>query len=107
MRTKRTATVLFKTTSLSFVLCLLVSILTVEVGEQQGGLISDLSDRCPTCVDNSIDFAFDGSCFPLFPLSDLIVFVPSLSVDNFTCLDNNYPIPYRGPPPLRVPRAVA
>lgn len=85
---------LFKTMSLLFVLCLLVSILTVEAGEQQGSL----RDRCPTCVDNSIDFAFDGSCFPLFPLSDLIVFVPSLSVDNFACLDNNYPISYRGPP---------
>lgn len=96
----RTTTGLFKTIPLLFILCLLVSILTVEAGEQQGSL----GDRCPTCVDNSIDFAFDGSCFfPRSPLSDLIVFFPSLREDNFTCFDSNYPIPYRGPPLSRVP----
>lgn len=102
MTTIRTATGLFKTISLLFVLCLLVSVLTVETGEQQGSL----SDRCPTCVDSSIDFAFDGSCLRLFPLADLIAFLPSLSEDSFACFDSNYPIPYRGPPLSRVSHGV-
>ncbi len=75
-------------------MCLLLSILTVEGGEQQGGL----NDQCPTCVDSSIAFAIDGQVYPLFPLSGLFAFAPRPGEGSFTRVDLTYHAVYRGPP---------
>lgn len=89
---------LFKSITLLFVICLLVSILTVEIDEEQKG---SLRDRCPTFVDSAIEFAFEGQTLSPALVLHRLEFRRLPAVGAFMGFDTVSSTVYRGPPQER------